>query len=42
MAHSVDQINEFSVTSFYEIGLELGLINDKNDMVYYTENADIN
>ena len=42
VAHSVDEINEFSVTSFYEIGLELGLIDDKNDMVYYTENTDIN
>ena len=42
VAHSVDEINEFSVTSFYEIGLELGLINDKHDMVYYTENTGIN
>jgi len=42
VAHSVDEINEFSVTSFYEIGLELGLIDDNNDMVYYTENTGIN
>jgi len=42
VAHSIDEINEFSVTSFYEVGLELGLIDDKNDMVYYTENTDIN
>ena len=37
VAHSTDNINEFSVTSFYKVGLELGLIDDKVDMVYYTD-----
>lgn len=38
VAHATDEIREFSVTSFYEVGLELGLI-DMQDMVNYsTEN----
>ena len=37
VAHATGDIAEFSVTSFYEVGLELGLIDEKNDMVYYTE-----
>lgn len=37
VAHSTENINEFSVTSFYKVGLELGLIDDNVDMVYYTD-----
>ena len=37
VAHSTENINEFSVTSFYKVGLKLGLIDDKVDMVYYTD-----
>ena len=36
VAHTTDDINEFSVTSFFEVGLELGLIDEKSDMVYYS------
>ena len=42
VAHTTDEINEFSVTSFFEVGLDLGLIDRKNDMVYYNYNTDIN
>ena len=35
-AHATDEIREFSVTSFYLVGLELGLI-DSQDMVHYNE-----
>lgn len=34
IAHVTDNIEEFSVTSFYEVGLELGLI-ESTDMVQY-------
>ena len=34
VAHTARDISEFSVTSFYEVGLELGLI-AKEDMVPY-------
>ena len=37
VAHATDEIMEFSVTSFYEVGLELGFIEQK-DMVNYTNN----
>ena len=38
VAHATDEIMEFSVTSFYEVGLDLGLI-DVQDMVNFsTEN----
>jgi len=35
VAHTTDEIAEFSVTSFYEVGIELGLIHE-NDMLYYS------
>ncbi|KAK1738308.1 hypothetical protein QTG54_010977 [Skeletonema marinoi] len=35
VAHATDEIMEFSVTSFYEVGLELGFI-DAQDMVNYS------
>ena len=35
VAHATDEIMEFSVTSFYEVGLELGFI-DSQDMVNYS------
>lgn len=35
VAHATDEIMEFSVTSFYEVGLELGFI-DAQDMVHYS------
>lgn len=34
VAHATDEIQEFSVTSFYQVGLELGLIKEC-DMVQY-------
>lgn len=34
VAHATDEIQEFSVTSFYEVGRNLDLI-DENDMVKY-------
>ena len=34
VAHSTDSIQEYSVTSFYEVGMELNLI-DKEDMVAF-------
>ena len=37
VAHATGDIAEFSVTSFFEVGLEMGLIDEKNDMVYYSE-----
>jgi hypothetical protein len=37
VAHATDEILEFSITSFYEVGLEVGLI-DLQDMVDYSEN----
>jgi len=36
VAHSIDEIQEFSVTSFYEVGLGIGLIDRDNDMVPYS------
>lgn len=36
VAHATDEIMEFSVTSFYEVGLELGLI-EVQDMVNYSD-----
>ncbi|KAL9186370.1 hypothetical protein ACHAXT_005608 [Thalassiosira profunda] len=38
VAHATDDIAEFSVTSFYEVGLELGLIQDA-DMIYFSDAA---
>ena len=35
VAHTTNDIMEFSVTSFYEVGLDLGLINDE-DMLYFS------
>ncbi|KAL7493165.1 hypothetical protein ACHAWT_002292 [Skeletonema menzelii] len=35
VAHATDEIMEFSVTSFYEVGLEVGFI-DVQDMVNYS------
>lgn len=40
VAHTTGEIAEFSVTSFYEVGLELGLIHEKTDMVYYSDNGE--
>jgi len=40
VAHATGDIAEFSVTSFYEVGLELGLIDEKNDMVHYSDNGE--
>lgn len=34
VAHATDDIQEFSVTSFYSVGLDLGIINE-NDMVSF-------
>lgn len=39
VAHTMEGIDPFSVTSFYEVGLELRLIDRENDMVYYTSNG---
>ena len=39
IAHATGEIAEFSVTSFYEVGLELGLIHD-TDMVYYSDRSE--
>jgi hypothetical protein len=39
VAHTMEDIDAFSVTSFYEVGLELRLIDRENDMVYYTSNG---
>jgi len=36
VAHATDEIMEFSVTSFYKVGLELGLI-EVQDMVDYSD-----
>ena len=38
VAHTIEDIPEFGVTGFYEVGLELGLIQEDLDMVgYYSE-----
>lgn len=36
IAHTVRDVPEFGVTSFYEVGLELGLIDESVDMVGYS------
>ena len=36
IAHTVGDIPEFGVTGFYEVGLELGLIDEDKDMVGYS------
>lgn len=36
VAHTQNHIYEFSVTSFYKAGLELGLVDEETDMVYYS------
>ena len=41
VAHTTDDIDAFSVTSFFEVGLELGFIDRANDMVYYSSNGDV-
>ncbi len=40
VAHTTDDIDAFSVTSFFEVGLELGLMDRANDMVFYSSNGD--
>ncbi len=42
VAHTMEDVDPFSVTSFYEVGLELGLLDSANDMVYYAQNGDGN
>lgn len=39
VAHATGDIAEMSVTSFYEVGLNLGLIDENQDMVYYSDNS---
>mmetsp|Transcript_85 Transcript_85/g.223 ORF Transcript_85/g.223 Transcript_85/m.223 type:complete len:100 (-) Transcript_85:276-575(-) len=34
LVHTVDEISDFSVTSFYRVGLELGLV-DRGDIISY-------
>ncbi|KAL7477807.1 hypothetical protein ACHAW6_003598 [Cyclotella cf. meneghiniana] len=36
IAHTVEKVPEFGVTSFYEVGLHMGLINEDEDMVAYS------
>lgn len=36
IAHTIGEIPEFGVTGFYEVGLELGLIDESVDMVGYS------
>ena len=38
VAHATDEIMEFSVTSFYEVGLELGFIDSQDVVNYSTDN----
>lgn len=40
VAHTTDDFDAFSVTSFYEVGLDLGLMDRAKDMVYYSSNGD--
>jgi len=40
VAHATGDIAEFSVTSFYEVGLELGFIDEKTDMVNYYDSSE--
>jgi len=35
VAHTTADIDRCSVTSMYEVGIDLGLIDSENDMVYY-------
>ena len=36
MAHTTSDIDKFSITSMYVVGIDLvGLIDSENDMVYY-------
>ena len=35
IAHTVQDVTEFGVTGFYEVGLELELIDESMDMVGY-------
>jgi hypothetical protein len=35
VAHTTADIDRYSITSMYEVGIDLGLIDRKNDMVYY-------
>jgi hypothetical protein len=35
VAHTTADIDRHSVTSMYEVGIGLGLIDSENDMVYY-------
>ena len=35
VAHTTADIDKFSITSMYEVGIDLGLIDCENDMVYY-------
>ena len=37
VAHTQSHISEFSVTSFYKAGLDLGLVDESADMVYYSQ-----
>jgi hypothetical protein len=36
IAHTLENVPEFGVTSFYEVGLHMGLINGEEDMVAYS------
>jgi len=40
VAHTAQNISEFSVTSFYQTGLELGLY-EKHQMVSYIDKDDL-
>ena len=35
VAHTTADIDRYSVTSVYEVGIDLGLIDSENDMVYF-------
>ena len=37
LSHATWDIDEFSLMSFFEVDIEVGLIDEKNDMVYYSD-----
>eukprot|EP00804_Cyclotella_cryptica_P010712 CCRYP_005520-RB/>CCRYP_005520-RB protein AED:0.27 eAED:0.27 QI:77/-1/1/1/-1/0/1/45/146 len=42
IAHTMQSVPEFGVTSFYEVGLDMGLINEEVDMVAYSVCHEVN
>ena len=37
LAHTIEEITEFSVTSFYSVGIDLGLVHEEDVVPYHMQ-----